>query len=76
MNALVTIDTLTPEVVFAPGGVEAIISKLETEVRAVKTDMSSDEGGRRPAGGRGQACCDPDRQAPDPRNHHRILRQP
>lgn len=44
MNALVTIDTLTPEVVFAPGGVEAIISKLEADVRSVKTDMSTDEG--------------------------------
>lgn len=44
MNALVTIETLTPEVVFAPGGVEAIISKLETEVRAVKTDMSTEAG--------------------------------
>lgn len=46
MNALVTIDTLTPAVVFAPGGVEAIVSKLETEVRSIKTDIST-EGGRK-----------------------------
>lgn len=44
MSALVTIETLTPEVVFAPGGVEAIISKLEADVRSVKTDMSTDAG--------------------------------
>jgi hypothetical protein len=46
MNALVTIDTLTPEVVFAPGGVEEIISKLEADVRSIKTDMST-AGGRK-----------------------------
>lgn len=44
MNALVTIETLTPEVVFAPGGVDAIISKLEADVRSVKTDMSTEAG--------------------------------
>jgi colicin import membrane protein len=44
MNALVTIDTLTPAVVFAPGGVEGIISKLEADVRAVATDISTDAG--------------------------------
>lgn len=44
MNALVTIETLTPAIVFAPGGVETIISKLETEVRAIKTDISTDTG--------------------------------
>jgi hypothetical protein len=44
MNALVTIDTLTPATVFVPGGVEAIVSKLETEVRAIKTDISTDAG--------------------------------
>jgi colicin import membrane protein len=44
MNALVTIETLTPETVFAPGGVEAIISKLEADVRSVKTDMSTASG--------------------------------
>lgn len=46
MNALVTIDTLTPETLFAPGGVEAIISKLEEDVRSIKTDMST-PGGRK-----------------------------
>jgi colicin import membrane protein len=44
MNALVTIDTLTPAVVFAPGGVDAIISKLEADVRAVATDISTEAG--------------------------------
>ena len=44
MNALVTIDTLTPATVFVPGGVEAIVSKLETEVRSIKTDISTDAG--------------------------------
>jgi hypothetical protein len=44
MNALVTIEALTPAVVFAPGGVEAIVSKLETEVRAIKTDISTESG--------------------------------
>lgn len=44
MNALVTIETLTPAIVFAPGGVESIVSKLETEVRAIKTDISTDRG--------------------------------
>lgn len=46
MNALVTIETLTPAAVFAPGGVEGIISKLEAEVRAIRTDISTD-GGRK-----------------------------
>ncbi len=57
MNALVQIDRilspetiaapadiLTPAVVFAPGGVEAIISKLEAEVRATDRDMTTDAG--------------------------------
>lgn len=44
MNALVTIDTLTPAVVFAPGGVESIISKLEADVRNVVTDISTEAG--------------------------------
>jgi len=44
MNALVTIETLTPAVVFAPGGVDAIISKLEADVRAVGTDISTEAG--------------------------------
>jgi colicin import membrane protein len=44
MNALVTIDTLTPAVLFAPGGVDAIISKLEADVRAISTDISTEAG--------------------------------
>lgn len=44
MNALVTIETLTPAVVFAPGGVDSIISKLEADVRAISTDISTDAG--------------------------------
>lgn len=44
MNALVTIETLTPAVVFADGGVESIISKLEAEVRSITTDISTDSG--------------------------------
>lgn len=44
MNALVTIETLTPAVVFAPGGVEGIISKLEADVRAIDRDISTPDG--------------------------------
>lgn len=46
MNALVLIDTdvLTPATVFAPGGVEGIISKLETDVRAIDRDISTEDG--------------------------------
>lgn len=44
MNALVTIETLTPATVFAPGGVESIISKLEADVRAFTTDISTEAG--------------------------------
>lgn len=44
MNALVTIETLTPAIVFAPGGVEGIISKLETEVRATPRDIGTHNG--------------------------------
>jgi colicin import membrane protein len=46
MNALVSIDvaTLTPASVFAPGGMEGIISKLEAEVRAIDRDITTPEG--------------------------------
>lgn len=46
MNALVAIDidTLTPATVFVPGGVEGIVSKLEAEVRAIVTDISTQAG--------------------------------
>lgn len=41
---LAIVKTLTPQVVFAPGGVEAILGKVEAEVRAIKTDISTDTG--------------------------------
>lgn len=58
MNALVSIamilepetlpaipeNVLTPALVFAPGGVESLVSKLEAEVRATPRDMSTDKG--------------------------------
>lgn len=44
MNALVVIDTLTPAVFSDPGGIEAIISKLEADVRAIDTDISTPAG--------------------------------
>jgi hypothetical protein len=44
MNALVNIETITAEKLFAPGGVEEIISKLETDVRAMPRDISTDDG--------------------------------
>lgn len=44
MNALVTIETLTPATVFAPGGVESIIAKLEADVRGFATDISTEAG--------------------------------
>lgn len=43
-QAVATIETLTPAVVFGPGGVEAIISKLEADVRAFTTDISTEAG--------------------------------
>lgn len=46
MNALVLIETdlLVPTTVFAPGGVEGIISKLEIDVRATPRDITTDAG--------------------------------
>ncbi len=44
MNALVTVETLSPATVFAPGGVESIISKLEADVRGFVTDISTESG--------------------------------
>lgn len=44
MNALVVIDTLTPAVFSEPGGIDALLSKLETDVRAVKTDVATKAG--------------------------------
>lgn len=49
MNAIVTIDvaTLTPATVFAPGGVEAIVSKIEAEVSAEVFTLETAEGRER-----------------------------
>lgn len=49
MNAIVSIDvaTLTPATVFAPGGVEAIISKIEAEVSAEVFTLETPEGRER-----------------------------
>lgn len=44
MNAIVVIDTLTPAVFSEPGGIDALLSNLETKVRAVKTDISTKSG--------------------------------
>lgn len=44
MNALAIIETLTPAIVFVPGGVEGIIAKLETEVRSIPRDVATDQG--------------------------------
>lgn len=41
---LAIVRTLTADVVFVPGGVEAILRKVEAEVRAIKTDISTDPG--------------------------------
>lgn len=46
MNALVNIETITAEKLFAPGGVEEIISKLEADVRAMPTPDLTTEAGR------------------------------
>lgn len=45
-TALVTLNALVPEKVFAPGGIEALLAKLETEVLAqAKTlDISTEKG--------------------------------
>ena len=44
MNALVVIETLTPAVYAEPGGIEALIAKLEADVRSVTTDVSTLKG--------------------------------
>lgn len=41
---LIPLDTLTPAVVFAPGGVDDILAKIEGEVRGVHTDISTKAG--------------------------------
>lgn len=43
-NDLAVIKVLTPAIVFAPGGVEDVLSKIFAEVRSVKTDISTPAG--------------------------------
>lgn len=43
-DELIVLETLRPEVVFSPGGVEALLEKLERDVRAVATDISTKAG--------------------------------
>lgn len=40
----IVLDTLTPAAVFAPGGVDDILAKIEREVRGVHTDISTKAG--------------------------------
>jgi hypothetical protein len=42
--AVIDTSALVPAEVFAPGGIEAILAKLEAEVRAVETDVSTERG--------------------------------
>jgi colicin import membrane protein len=44
VNALVVIDTLTPAVYSEPGGIDALLSKLEKDVRSIDTDISTPSG--------------------------------
>lgn len=45
MNALINIETVTPEKLFVPGEVEKLIAKLEADVRAMpKPDISTESG--------------------------------
>lgn len=41
---LAIVETLKAEVVFAPGGVDAILEKIRAEVQSVKTDISTSAG--------------------------------
>lgn len=43
-TGLAIVDTLKAEVVFAPGGVDAVLEKIFAEVRATKTDISTKAG--------------------------------
>lgn len=43
-TGLAVVDTLKAEVVFAPGGVDAVLEKIFTEVRSTKTDISTKAG--------------------------------
>ena len=42
---LIVLEKLTPAVIFAPGGVDAILEKIKTEVKSQTTDIST-KGGR------------------------------
>jgi hypothetical protein len=44
MNALVVIETLTPAIFSEEGGIDAMLSKLEADVRSVATDISTPKG--------------------------------
>lgn len=41
---LAVIETMSASVVFVPGGVDAILQKIEAEVRSIKTDISTPAG--------------------------------
>lgn len=43
-NDLVVIETISAQVVFIPGGVDAILEKITNEVRSIKTDISTSQG--------------------------------
>lgn len=43
-TGLAVVDTLKAEVVFAPGGVDAVLEKIFAEVRSTKTDISTKAG--------------------------------
>lgn len=44
MNDLLVIETITPAIFSEPGGIDALISKLERDVRAVEIDVSTSSG--------------------------------
>ena len=44
MNALAVIETLTPAIFSQEGGIDSMLSKLEADVRAVPTDISTPKG--------------------------------
>lgn len=44
MNALSVIETLTPAIFSQEGGIDAMLTKLEADVRAVQTDISTPKG--------------------------------
>lgn len=43
-NDLAVIETISAEIVFVPGGVDAILEKITKEVRSIKTDISTAQG--------------------------------